>query len=204
MTAQTLNRRETLKRITLALGGALSAPALLGLMSGARAGASEAGWKPKFLSASQAALVTEVADIFIPRTDTPGAKDVGIAAFIDSMLREVYSEKDQRRFVEGLATFARPAGSKSGIDFLKLGARERVARVREAHAAAIEQSRRQPLAAGGEAQLPFILMLKELTLIGFFTSEAGATQVLQHVAVPGALRACIPLSEAGNGKTWAE
>ena len=50
---------------------------------------------------------------------------------------------------------------------------------------------------------PFILMMKELTMLGFFTSEPGATQVLQYVPVPGAYKGCVPLSEAGNGRTWA-
>jgi hypothetical protein len=50
---------------------------------------------------------------------------------------------------------------------------------------------------------PFVLMTKEMTLLGFFTSKEGATQVLQYQAVPGAFKACIPAAEAGNGKTWA-
>lgn len=51
---------------------------------------------------------------------------------------------------------------------------------------------------------PFILMTKELSLLGFFTSEPGATQVLQYIAVPGAYQACVPLAQAGNGKAWAQ
>ncbi len=204
MSVHTLNRRETIKRIALLLGGTISAPALQGLLNGARASASDVAWKPKFLSVSQAALVTEIADIIIPRTDTPGAKDIGIAAFIDSMLNEVYPPADRRRFVEGLMSFSSSRRSADGRDFMELGVPERIARVRMAHAAALEEHRRRPMRSDGKSHRPFILMLKELTLIGFFTSEAGCTQVLQHVAVPGALRACIPLSEAGNGKTWAE
>jgi hypothetical protein len=50
---------------------------------------------------------------------------------------------------------------------------------------------------------PFILTMKELTLLGFFTSEVGTTQILQYLPVPGRLQGCIPLREAGNGKTWA-
>ena len=46
-------------------------------------------------------------------------------------------------------------------------------------------------------------MMKELTLLGFFTSQVGVTQVLQYVAVPGGFQACIPIAQAGNGKTWA-
>src|SRR2546421_409751 len=52
-------------------------------------------------------------------------------------------------------------------------------------------------------QRPFILMTKELALLGFFTSRVGATQVLQYVATPGSYQACVPLAQAGNGKTWA-
>jgi len=50
---------------------------------------------------------------------------------------------------------------------------------------------------------PFILKLKELTMLGYFVSEPGATKVLQYIAVPGAYHGCIPLAEAGNGKAWA-
>jgi len=46
-------------------------------------------------------------------------------------------------------------------------------------------------------------MMKELTLLGFFSSQAGATQVLQYEAVPGGFQACIPIAQAGNGKQWA-
>jgi hypothetical protein len=50
---------------------------------------------------------------------------------------------------------------------------------------------------------PFVLMMKELTMLGFFVSKPGATQVLQYVAVPGGYQACIPIAQAGNGKQWA-
>ncbi len=50
---------------------------------------------------------------------------------------------------------------------------------------------------------PFILTTKELTLLGFFTSSAGAMQVLQYVAIPGVYHGCLPVNQAGNGKRWA-
>ena len=42
-----------------------------------------------------------------------------------------------------------------------------------------------------------------LTLLGFFTSQVGATQVLQYVAVPGSYHGCIPVDQAGNGNYFA-
>ena len=47
----------------------------------------------------------------------------------------------------------------------------------------------------------FVMAMKELTMLGFFTSQPGATQVLQYEAVPGGYSGCQPLSEVG--RTWA-
>ena len=75
---------------------------------------------------------------------------------------------------------------------------KRVAFVAEAHDAALQ---RDPAAA--PAPRPFILVMKELAMLGFFTSEVGATQLLQYDPLPGAYRGCVPLSAAGAGRTWA-
>ena len=48
---------------------------------------------------------------------------------------------------------------------------------------------------------PFLLEVKELTLLGFFTSKPGATEVLQYNQVPGPYKGCVPLSTVG--KAWA-
>jgi gluconate 2-dehydrogenase gamma chain len=190
-----VDRREALKKVAALMGGAISAPALLGLLNGCEARKENATWAPKFLAKDHAPVIEAVADIFIPRTDTPGAKETGVPAFIDIMLKDVYPQEDQVRFVSGLTSFA----DVNGRSFVELDPKEQVAHVRQIHDAAIAAKR-----SAGTEKLPFILMAKELTLLGFFTSEIGATQVLQHVGVPGALRECIPLAEAGNGKAWAE
>ncbi|MET0718044.1 MAG: gluconate 2-dehydrogenase subunit 3 family protein, partial [Pseudoxanthomonas sp.] len=65
------------------------------------------------------------------------------------------------------------------------------------------EAERQSALSPEERRRPFILTMKELTMLGYFTSEPGATQVLQYRPVPGAYHACIPLARAGNGKTWA-
>ena len=50
----------------------------------------------------------------------------------------------------------------------------------------------------------FFHEFKSLVLAGFFSTEVGQTQVLQHVAIPGKYEPCISVGEAGNGKTWAQ
>jgi hypothetical protein len=198
-----INRREAIRRVALLMGGVVSAPAILGVLAGCSAEPdTEAEWKPTFLSQAQAALVAEVAEIMIPRTDTPGAKDVGIPAFIDKMLKDVYPKDEQARFVAGLADFETQARREHGRTFVELEPALRAALVKQAHDPAVEVEREatQPAAERGR---PFILMTKELTLLGYFTSEPGATQVLQYRPVPGAYHACVPLKQAGKGKTWA-
>jgi hypothetical protein len=143
-----------------------------------------------------------VADIVIPRTDTPGALDVGVPAFIDLMLRDVYTPEDRDRYLTGLADLDAAASSGHGRPFVALELAQRTALVRKFHDAAVHEER-QLRDAHAHLQRPFILMTKELTLLRFFTSQVGATEVLQYVAVPGSYHGCLPLEQAGNGKTWA-
>jgi len=196
-----MNRRELLQRVAWLMGGAISAPAVLGLLNGCTA-KQEPTWQPVFLSKEQGALVAEVAEIIIPRTDTPGAKDAGVPAFIDVMLKDVYPEEDRQRYVEGLKAFDEAARTAHGKPFVELPKSQQTELVRKFHDEAVAQELAHELRPS-YLRRPFILMTKELTLLGFFTSKPGATQVLQHVAVPGAFQACVPLAQAGNGKAWA-
>ena len=193
-----MDRREALKRTAWIMGGVISAPAIAGVLKGCAAKPT-VDWKPEFLTADQAVLVTQVSEIIIPKTDTPGAKDAGVPGFIDLMLKDVYSKEDQDRFTNGLQAFSDEANKAYGDPFIALNAEDQSAFVKKIHdeAVATERSDKRP------AKRPFILMMKELVMLGFFTSKPGATEVLQYVAVPGSYKGCIPLSEAGNGKTWA-
>jgi gluconate 2-dehydrogenase gamma chain len=210
-----MNRREALIRVAGLMGGTLSASALLALdkvyagSSGLAPGSGPPAGngppvttQPSFLSDAHRAIVSGVADIIIPRTDTPGALDVGVPAFIDLMLRDVYLPADRDRYITGLAACDSEANSQHGKPFVALDSTQRLALVRKFHDAAIAEehsARTQHV----RMQRPFILMTKELTLLAFFTSQVGATQVLQYVAIPGSWHGCLPLQQAGNGKNWA-
>jgi hypothetical protein len=229
-----MNRREVLQRVAWLMGGALSAPAVLGVLNGCSRKQSTAA--PLVLDEAQRAVIAELAEIIIPHTDTPGAKDVGVPHFIESMLQDAFSSEEQGAFVSGLQDFAAAAQQAHGKPFLKLSQPQRVAFAESVHDSAVaevrarQEKRREwrelegksvmpigrlrsikkelttllsPHADTQRSVRPFILTMKELTLLGFFTSEVGATQILQYLPVPGRLQSCIPVSEAGNGKTWA-
>lgn len=193
-----MDRREALKRTALLMGGMVSAPAVMGVLKGCTAKPG-IDWKLVFLKEDQASLVSTVSEIIIPRTDTPGAKEVGVPSFIDQMLNEVYSKEDQEYFTKGLTEFSARAKQEMGEEFNDLDEEDQAAFVKKVHDEAVNAENTTDPAP----KRPFILNMKELTMLGFFTSEVGATQILQYVPVPGAYKGCIPLSEAGNGKTWA-
>ena len=193
-----MDRREAIKRTAWIMGGAVSASAMMGVLKGCKAKPT-LDWKPVFLSEDQGILVSQVAEIIIPKTDTPGAKETGVPGFIDLMVKDCYTKEEQERFMSGLQSFEEACKQAHGDSFNSLEPETQTTFVTSVHneAVAAQKGDNKP------EHRPFILTMKELTMLGFFTSEAGATQVLQYVAVPGAYKGCIPVSEAGNGKTWA-
>lgn len=179
------------------MGGAISAPAMMGVLKGCKSEPT-INWQPEFFTREQGALISEVAEIIIPATDTPGAKDVGVPGFIDKILKDVYSQNEQENFLAAMKAFNERAKEEQGDSFIDLEPENQVAFVNKVHEEAVNAYKTDP-----SQPKPFILMAKELTMLGFFTSEAGATQVLQYSPVPGAYKGCLPIEEAGNGKTWA-
>jgi hypothetical protein len=188
-----LRRRDLLKRAAWLLGGAVSAPAALAILQGCSA--KESAGAPvatKLLDAAQLALVAEIAEIMIPKTTTSGAKDAGVPLFIDGVLDAVYPQDAKARFTAGLAEFEAAAKS-SGRAFLEREPAERVAFV--------QQSLEQAL-AGEHDPKPFILMTRELTLLGYFTSQVGISENMDYVPVPTVYHGCVPLSQMKKHVYW--
>lgn len=194
---QLMDRREALRKTALLMGAAVSATALAGIMQGCKA-TPELTYTPSFFTEDQARIISELAQTIIPKTDTPGAKEAGVPGFIDQMLKECYKKEDQEKFITGLTEFDAAAKAAHGDSFIYLDPEKQLAFVKAQNEAAVNAVKADP-----SQPRPFILSARELTLLGFFTSEPGATQVLQYEAVPGSYKGCIPLTEAGNGKTWA-
>lgn len=190
-----VKRRELLKRAAWLLGGAVSAPAALAILQGCSAqesGSAPAAAVPKVLNASQLVMVGEIAEIIIPKTTTSGAKDAGVPAFIDAVLDAVYPKDAQDRFTAGLDEFEAAAKS-SGKPFLERASAERGAFVKQNLEAAL---------AGNRNPKPFILMMRELTLLGFFTSKPGITENMRYEAVPTAYHGCVPLAQMKKHVYW--
>ncbi len=197
-----MNRREVLQRSAVVLGYALTGPVVAGLMQGCKA-KPQLNYKPQFFNEDQAALISELSEVIIPKTDTPGAIEAGVPAFIDGMLYEVYPKEAKENFMKGLTAFNEEAKKTYGDDFATCTSEQKTALVKKYHDD-LNGSTDTSTAwykSGGKNSKPFIIEMRELTLVGYFTSEPGATQTLQYNQVPGPFKGCVPLAEVG--KTWA-
>jgi glucoside 3-dehydrogenase (cytochrome c) hitch-hiker subunit len=189
-----LRRRELLKRAAWLLGGAVSAPAALAILQGcsAKEAPAAAPVALKVLNAAQLAVLAEIAETMVPKTTTSGAKDAGVPAFIDQVLDAVYPKEAQERFVKGLDDFEAEAKA-ADRSFVDRDPADRAAFLKQHLEAAL---------AGERDPKPFILMARELTLLGFFTSQPGITENMTYEAVPTVYHGCVPLSKMAKHVYW--
>lgn len=188
----------------MVMGYAITGPVLTGVLNGCKA-VPELAFKPQFFTEDQASIISTLCEIIIPKTDTPGAIDAGVPMFIDQIVKVAYAKDAQEKFINGLNAFDEGAQQTYGKTFIDCSAEEQLEYFKTHHDKAVGNATSGFAsgfwnAAQGEEK-PFVLELKELTLVGFFTSEPGATQVLQYNQVPGPYKGCVPLTEIG--KAWA-
>lgn len=182
-----MNRREAIFQ-----GAAFAAATALGLTLPVRTWAALP--LPAGVTEADAALLDAIGDTILPTTpDSPGAGTVGIGRFIFMMAADCQPADAVAALRRGLAEIEAASRSGSGGAFAGLpgSTRETVLLAYEKRAAA-ETAR--------GATNPFRLM-KELTLFGYFTSEAGATQALRYEPVPGGYRGSVPLRP--GDRSWA-
>lgn len=211
-----MNRRDALMRVAALAGSAIALPALADTLEASAARRALTG-KPLFFTADQDATVAELADTIIPTTKTPGAKAAKVNEVIDIILKDCYKADDQQRFVEGLTRTNKLSQDAYGKAFVQLDPTQRIAIVTKLQTEAKDQlaqmnsNKATAKVENSQADLqmpdakkrytPFFTMLKDLTLTGYFTSEIGATQALEYVAVPGRYDGCVTLKP--GQKAWA-
>ena len=166
-----MNRREVIKNVALMLGGAFSAPTLMAMDNWENATNPNVSVAAFSLNSTQQKIVAEIAELIIPKTDTVGAKDVGVPAFIEMMLKDCYKAPEHQSFLEGLASMKK-------VKFLELNTDERRGVLK-----LLEQETKKMT---GKIT-PFWRLIKELTLLGYFTSEAGLKASFEYVQIPGKL-----------------
>ena len=149
---------------------------------------------PRTLNAHQFATVKGMAEMIIPRTDTPGASDVGAAEFIDLILTEWYEEAERTRFLSGLAEVdsrSQTLFEKGFVDCSSLQQSDILTALGETMVEQAGEHTRPLRRRGASAPAAnFYPMLRQLTLTAYYTSEAGATGELHFEMIPGSYQGC--------------
>ncbi|TDQ11608.1 gluconate 2-dehydrogenase subunit 3 family protein [Pedobacter metabolipauper] len=95
-----MERRLAIKQILIAAGGLVLLPSCL-----KHEGKSSILLSRIDVSATQEKILAEIAEVIIPKTDTPGAKDLNLHLYVLKMLDDCYEKEEQDKFFIGLGYF---------------------------------------------------------------------------------------------------
>jgi len=199
----TLHRRDALKQTAALLGATVAGGATWSLSGCAREPPPEdpplpsPSFQPEHFTVLQALIVQAVAERIIPEDDRPGATSAGVPAFIERMVHHVYRPDERDRFIAGIAKLYEACLVDHGLPYWACPPDIQTERLHRLAAQA--QNSRHEWSQTGAA--PFFIQVRELTIQGFCTSEAGATRVMAYTPTPGPFQGCVPLEQIG--RAWA-
>jgi gluconate 2-dehydrogenase gamma chain len=182
-----MNRREALRLLATGTALQLAPRHLLAAMREARA-AVGAQNSLRILTPHQCVTVRALAEMIIPRTETPGAADTGACEFVDLMLAEWYDLEDRERFLQGLSDLDAHMIAIFGQNFVESTADRQAQMMTELGEKMVEEIERRKTEPAHDVDVPeaesFYPMLRRLTLTAYYTSEAGATEELHFQIIP--------------------
>ena len=182
--AAAMTRRDAIARL-MAITGTLAIGAEL-FITGCRA--PDAKHRTEPLTAAEASLLDEVAETIVPTTDTPGAKAAGVGPFMAATAKSCYDDRIYASFRRGITTLDKESRDKSGRSFVESTPAERTALLNE-----LDREQRKHTREKSDDEAPhYFRLMKELALIGYFSSEIGCTRALRYVESPGSYDGNLP------------
>lgn len=195
-----MDRRELLRMIALATGSALIGGEVF--LTGCNNPDQVLG-SGNFTD-DDIAFLDEVGETILPKTNSPGAKDAKIGGFMKTMVSDCYTKEDQDVFHAGIKKLNDACEKMHGHGIMKADATQRkellIAMDKESKETAAKKrefDREQNKREGEEfekgnkafkkATMPahYFTMMKQLTILGYFTSKEGRTGALRFQPVPG-------------------
>ena len=175
-------KRRTFLTASAVIGGMMSATVQQALIAVANAGEPNG-----VLNSQRRRCLEALVERIIPATDTPGAMEAGVPDFIELILEKGLMAEDAKRFMAGIDEVGDLSRSNYGSDYIELNAAQQDAILTGLEQKAANSQR-------GDAT-PFFQVLKELTLVGYYTSEVGATREIRYLPVPGSYDGCVEWKE---------
>ena len=188
-----MNRRQLLQNAALLLGGTIVGGSLF-LQSGCKPSAKKVN---DLFDEDQVKLMDEIAETILPKTSTPGAKEAGVGAFMAVYVADCYNKKQQDIFMDGLKKIEDESDKKFKDGFMKITPAQRTELLTalDVEQKAYQKSKKK------DDPVHYFRLMKELSVMGFFTSEVGATKAANYVQIPGKFEGCIDYKK--ENKVWA-
>lgn len=188
-----MNRREALHTVAVLTGG------LIVGSSAFLTGCKHRGNQMDLFSTEDVAMLDDIGETFLPGTpEIPGAKAARIGEFMKMMVTDCYIPKDQKIFLEGIKETNKISNTQFNKKFTFLSKDEKYNLLLTV---AKEAKKNKINTMEVNSTVHYFYMLKQLTLLGYFTSEVGATLALRYLPVPGKWDPCIPYKK--GEKSWA-
>ena len=209
---EALTRREAILRVSTLLGGGalVAQSALLAACSSfsTPARAQDDGLVTSVtadmhpgtvFTPEEIALLDEIAETILPETATPGAKAAGVGAFMAHMVMNAYNPQQQSVFRLGMRTLEEEALREIGVPFMQAAPAQRLALLERLDREQADYMRMQGATPGAPPH--YFRLMKELALLGYFTSEIGMTQAQRYVEAPGRFDPDVPYTP--GDRAWA-
>ncbi len=190
-----MHRRDLVKGLALVLGSGLSPACQQAL----RVPLAERKVEQAIGTVEQREIAYRVVDLIIPQTDTPSAMQAGVGEFVDYVVTTWFSEAERQTFLHGIDALQAAALNGAGVRFLELDERQQVKLLSEAESRAQQPAMMDMFRDFGEGD--FFASIKELAVVGYYTSEVGATIERSYVPMPGHYDGYYKFSEVG--KQWS-
>ena len=188
-----MTRRDLLQNVAILLGGSIVGGSVFSL-SGCKSTDKQVN---ALFSESQVADMNEIADTILPATSSPGAKAANVGSFMAVMVFDCYPEKDQKVFMDGLKKIDELSEKQFNSSFVKASPEQRT----QLLTALDKEQKDYQGQKAKEAPSHYFRMMKELAVLGYFSSKEGATQALRYLPVPGKYDGSYPYKK--GDKAWA-
>lgn len=188
-----MNRRDLLQNVAILLGGSIVGGTVFSI-SGCQSTDKAVN---ALFTESQLGLMNEIADTILPETSSPGAKTANVGKFMSVMVLDCYEPANQKVFLEGLKKIDELSEKKFNTSFVKATAQQRT----ELLTGLDKEQKEYQDTKTNEAPSHYFRMMKELSVLGYFSSKEGATQALRYLPVPGKYDGAYPYKK--GDKAWA-
>lgn len=164
-----------------------------GLVHALNSGVYTARSRQHKLSSLQMALITTLSDLIIPRTDTPGALEAGVPEFVRGVVSDWYTDSEFNVFATGLQWLENSANKRFRCSYVRCRDVEKTTLLQEMEADARDYHRAHPPevtsdSVAGKGAIdefaPFFTKIKELVVIGYYTSELAAQTEMVYLPIP--------------------